>query len=43
MVVLDFINEIKPDIIHFEEMPEYFMSPDIASLIYTYFNDKISW
>jgi len=35
MVVLDFINEIKPDIIHFEEMPEYFMSPDIASLIYT--------
>jgi hypothetical protein len=34
-IIFDFINEIKPDIIHFEEMPEYFMSPEIASQIYT--------
>jgi glycosyltransferase involved in cell wall biosynthesis len=34
-ILIDKINEIKPDIIHLEEMPEYFMSDDIARKIYT--------
>lgn len=34
-IVLNHINDIKPDIIHFEEMPEYFMSDNIAEHIYT--------
>lgn len=33
--VIDVINEINPDIVHLEEMPEYFMSDDIAKQIYT--------
>ena len=32
--VIEKINLIKPDIIHLEEMPEYFMSDEIASKIY---------
>lgn len=34
-MLIDFIKEIKPDIIHLEEMPEYFMGQDIADQIYT--------
>ena len=34
-ILIDTINNIKPDIIHLEEMPEYFMSDDIAKQIYT--------
>lgn len=34
-MLITFINEIKPDIIHLEEMPEYFMGNDIADQIYT--------
>ena len=34
-VLIDKINEIQPDIIHLEELPEYFMSDDIAKKIYT--------
>jgi hypothetical protein len=37
-VIIDIINKIKPNIIHLEEMPEYFMSDDIAKQIYT--NDR---
>ena len=33
--VVDIINSIDPDIIHLEEMPEYFMDHDIAEKIYT--------
>jgi hypothetical protein len=33
--VIDLINQINPDIIHLEEMPEYFMSDEIAKQIYT--------
>lgn len=36
--LLSIIDKIQPDLIHFEEMPEYFMSYDIASKIY--FNDR---
>jgi glycosyltransferase involved in cell wall biosynthesis len=32
--VINTINSLKPDIIHLEEMPEYFMSNEIASQIY---------
>lgn len=32
--ILDIIKRISPDIIHFEEIPEYFMSYNIASQIY---------
>ena len=31
----DIINKINPDIIHLEEIPEYFMSDDIARKIYS--------
>jgi len=34
-ILIDYIKEIKPDIIHLEEMPEYFMGQDIADQIYT--------
>jgi hypothetical protein len=34
-ILIDKINEIQPDIIHLEELPEYFMSDDIAKKIYT--------
>jgi glycosyltransferase involved in cell wall biosynthesis len=33
--VIETIERIKPDIVHLEEMPEYFMSDDIANQIYT--------
>lgn len=33
--VISYIKKIKPNIIHFEEMPEYFMSDEIAKQIYT--------
>jgi hypothetical protein len=36
--LLSIIDQIQPDIIHMEEMPEYFMSPDIASKVYN--NDR---
>jgi len=32
--LLEVINIIKPDVIHLEEMPEYFMASDIAKEIY---------
>jgi hypothetical protein len=32
--VIDFINQVNPDIIHLEEMPEYFMVDDVAKQIY---------
>lgn len=32
--LLKLIDDIKPDIIHFEEMPEYFMDLNLASKIY---------
>lgn len=34
-ILIDKINELKPDYLHLEEMPEYFMSDEIASKIYT--------
>jgi hypothetical protein len=34
-VLIDKINEIQPDIIHLEELPEYFMSDEITKKIYT--------
>ena len=33
--LLDFINEIKPDIIHLEEIPEKFMDDELAKKLYT--------
>jgi glycosyltransferase involved in cell wall biosynthesis len=33
-IVVDKIKELKPDFVHLEEMPEYFMSDEIASKIY---------
>jgi glycosyltransferase involved in cell wall biosynthesis len=33
-LLIDAIDRINPDIIHFEELPEYFMGDDIASQIY---------
>lgn len=35
-ILIDKINEIQPDIIHLEELPEYFMSDEIAKKIYTH-------
>jgi len=32
--IFKYIDEIKPNIIHFEEMPEFFMHDDIAKKIY---------
>ena len=32
--ILDVITNVKPDIIHIEEMPEYFMNYDVAQEIY---------
>lgn len=32
--LLDIIEQVKPDIIHFEEMPEYFMDMKLAGKIY---------
>ena len=34
-IIIETINKIKPDIIHLEEMPEYFMNNDIANKIYS--------
>jgi glycosyltransferase involved in cell wall biosynthesis len=33
--LIDIINQIKPDIIHLEEIPEFFMDFDIANQIYS--------
>ena len=33
--LIDIINQVKPDIIHLEEIPEFFMDLDIANQIYT--------
>jgi len=33
--LLSIINKVQPDIIHLEEMPEYYMSDDISSKVYT--------
>jgi hypothetical protein len=33
--LIDIINQINPDIIHLEEIPEFFMDEDIAKQIYT--------
>ena len=33
--LIDIINQVKPDIIHLEEIPEFFMDSDIANQIYT--------
>jgi glycosyltransferase involved in cell wall biosynthesis len=33
--LIDIINRVKPDIIHLEEIPEFFMDDDIAKQIYT--------
>jgi len=33
--LIDIINQVKPDIIHLEEIPEFFMDFDIANQIYT--------
>jgi hypothetical protein len=35
MVVLDIIEKINPDIVHLEEMPEYFMDGDVAIKLYS--------
>ena len=32
--ILKYLDEIKPNIIHFEEMPEFFMDNEIAEKIY---------
>jgi glycosyltransferase involved in cell wall biosynthesis len=39
--ILDVIEQFNPDVIHFEEMPEYFMENSIAEKIYTNRNYKI--
>lgn len=39
--LLEIIAEFNPDVIHFEEIPEYFMDAAIASEIYTNKNYKI--
>lgn len=39
--ILDVIDEFNPDVIHFEEMPEYFMDSSIAEKIYRNRNYKI--
>lgn len=39
--ILDVIQQFNPDVIHFEEMPEYFMDNSIAERIYTNRNYKI--
>jgi glycosyltransferase involved in cell wall biosynthesis len=39
--VLDVISNFKPDVIHFEEMPEYFMDTSIAERIYSNRDYKI--
>lgn len=36
--LLDIISRVNPDIIHLEEMPEYFMADDVAKKIYV--NDR---
>ena len=33
-ITLEIINRIKPDIVHLEEIPEYFMNYDLARKIY---------
>ena len=33
--ILDIINQVKPDIIHLEEIPEYFMDGEIAYKLYS--------
>ena len=33
--LIDIINQVKPDIIHLEEIPEFFMDFDIVNQIYT--------
>jgi hypothetical protein len=33
-IITKIIDDIKPDLIHFEELPEYFMSNDLAKKIY---------
>ena len=33
--LIDIINQVKPDIIHLEEIPEFFMDDNIAQQIYT--------
>lgn len=38
MELIDIVNEIKPDIIHLEEIPEYFMDFDVAKNLYK--NDR---
>lgn len=35
MKTIDLIEKIDPDIVHLEEMPEYFMQNDVAEKIYT--------
>lgn len=32
--LLSIINKVQPDIVHLEEMPEYYMSDDVASKVY---------
>lgn len=34
-IIIDIIKSINPDIVHFEEMPEYFMPDSISEQIYT--------
>ena len=33
--LIDIINKVQPDIVHLEEIPEFFMSGEIAKQIYT--------
>jgi len=33
--ILDIVNEVKPDVIHLEELPEYFLEKNIADKLYT--------
>jgi len=34
-LLLDIINDLKPDIVHLEEVPEYFMLDDVAKRLYS--------
>ena len=39
--ILNYLDDIKPDIIHFEEMPEFFMDESITNIIYSKSRDYL--
>ncbi len=41
MELIDIINRVKPDIVHSEEIPEFYMDFDVASKLYSTDRDYI--